>query len=94
MTHPTYPAQMNKTQFFVQMADKQHRPVSGATVSIALTMPGMDMGQNRVTLKETAATPGTYTGSGRFSMSGGWQMTVSADRGTVHESQTFPVAVH
>ena len=93
-THPTYPAQMDGTQFQAQIADKGSRPVSRAAVSISLAMPGMDMGRNVVTLKEMAATPGTYTGMGRFTMSGNWQATVSADRGTVHQSQVFPIVVH
>lgn len=89
-----YPVQMNRTQFLVQVTDKQQRPVSGATISLQLAMPGMDMGRNVVTLKEMAAPPGTYTGMGRFTMSGNWQATVSADRGTVHQSQIFPIVVH
>jgi len=88
------PVQMNKTQFLVQASDKQHRPVSGATVSLDLAMPGMDMGRNVVALKEMAATPGSYTGTGRFPMAGDWQATVSAERGAVQESQTFPISVH
>ena len=93
-TTSLYPVQMNKTQFLVQVQDKQQRPVSGATVSLELSMPGMDMGRNIVALKEIAAAPGRYTGTGRFTMSGDWQMTVSANRGALHQSQAFPTLVH
>ena len=92
-TTSLYPVQMNQTQFQAQVTDKNGRPVSGAAVSISLAMPGMDMGKNMVMLSETK-TPGVYTGTGRFGMPGGWQMTVTADKGAAHQSQTFPVSVH
>ncbi len=91
-TRPASPQQMDETRFFVQIADTHHRPVSGAAVSVQLAMPAMDMGRNTVALHETA-TPGTYTGTGRFTMPGDWQAAVSADLGTRHQSQTFPISV-
>lgn len=90
-THPASPRQMDETRFFVQIADMHHRPVSGAAVSAQLAMPAMDMGRNMVILHETM--PGTYTSTGRFTMPGDWQATVSADKGAAHQSQTFSISV-
>lgn len=88
---PRQPRQLDPAQFQVQVTDKNKKPVSGAAVTARLVMPAMDMGRNAVTLHET--TPGTYTGTGRFTMPGNWEATVSADKGAAHRSQTFPLSV-
>ena len=88
---PSPPRQLDPARFQVQLTDSRNKPVSGAAVTAGLVMPAMDMGRNAVALHETAA--GTYTGTGRFTMPGNWEATVSADKGAAHQSQTFPVSV-
>ena len=90
---PIPPRSLDPAQFRAQIADKSGRPVTGATVSVSLSMPAMDMGRNVVALKEITATPGTYVGIGRFTMSGEWQAAVTADKDAVHQSQTLPISV-
>lgn len=88
---PGQPRQLDPALFQVQVTDKNKKPVSGAAVTAELVMPAMDMGRNAVPLHET--TPGTYTGTGRFTMPGDWEATVSADKGAAHQARTFPVSV-
>ena len=71
--------------------DDNGRPVTGAHVSVDLSMPSMPMPDNRTALRETA--PGTYTGTVRFSMSGAWTATVTAAKGRAQSGQPFPVTV-
>jgi nitrogen fixation protein FixH len=88
---PASPRQLDPAQFNVQIADSSGRPVSGASVTVQLAMPTMDMGQNQVTAQAGAA--GVYTAMGRFTMPGDWQLTVQADKGALHQSQSFPITV-
>lgn len=88
---PRQPRQLDPALFRVRVTDKNKQPVSGAAVTVLLAMPAMDMGRNEIMLHETAA--GAYTGTGRFTMPGDWEATVSADKGASHQSQTFPVSV-
>ncbi len=88
---PKQPRQLDPAQFQVQLTDSKNKRVSGAALTVELAMPAMDMGRNEVTLHE--APLGTYTGTGRFTMPGDWEAAVSADKGTAHYSQTFPVSV-
>lgn len=88
---PKQPRQLDPVQFQVRLMDSSNKPVSGATLAVGLAMPAMDMGRNEVALRE--APPGTYTGAGRFTMPGDWEAAVSADKGRVRQSQTFPVSV-
>ena len=88
---PAAPRQLDPAQFQVKLTDTRTKPVRGAAVMVRLAMPTMDMGRNEVGLRE--ATPGTYIGTGRFTMPGDWQATISADKGAVHQSQTAAVSV-
>jgi nitrogen fixation protein FixH len=88
---PAFPRQLDPAQLNVQIADSSGRPVSGASVTVQLAMPTMDMGQNQVTAQAGAA--GIYTATGRFTMPGDWQVTVQADKGALHQSQSFPITV-
>ncbi len=89
---PTPPRQLDPVQMTVRVTDARHKPVSGASVSAALTMPGMDMGRNEVALRESA-TPGIYIGTGRFTMPGDWSALVTARKGAARAAQAFPVTV-
>jgi nitrogen fixation protein FixH len=88
---PASPRQLDPAQLNVQIAGSSGRPVSGASVNVQLAMPAMDMGQNQVTAQAGAA--GVYTATGRFTMPGDWQVTVQADKGALHQSQSFPITV-
>jgi hypothetical protein len=70
-----YPPNMKAPgNFEVVLADAQGRLISDADVSIDLTMPGMWMPPNLLTLQENEA--GTYRSSGHFTMRGLWRMEV------------------
>ncbi len=88
---PGQPRQLDPVQLQVRITDSKDKPMSGTAVTAALVMPTMDMGRNAITLHE--GPPGTYTGTGRFTMPGNWMATVTADKGASHQSQTFPVSV-
>ena len=90
-TFPAAPRQLDPTQFQVQILGSDGKPVVGASVSVSLSMPTMDMGQNTVTAQ--AGTAGTYAAQSRFTMPGDWQVTVQADKGALHQSKSFPVTV-
>lgn len=88
---PSPARQMDPETFTVRASDADGRPVSGAVVTISLAMPGMDMGGNEV--KMHPAGPGTYIGTGRFSMDGGWQAQITAIRDKDKTVQFFPIKV-
>ena len=90
-TRPASPRQLDPTQFLVTLKDAQKRPVSGATVTADLAMPGMDMGHDSVTLTPGAA--GVYVGTGRFTMPGDWQVTVTTTRGRDRAAHVFSLSV-
>ncbi len=91
MLAPLAPRQLDPTQFRVQVSDSHGRPVSGASVTVHWVMPAMNMGQNDA--KASAGAAGAYAATGRFTMPGQWQATVQVDKGTLHQSQSFPVTV-
>ena len=89
---PAAPRSLDPVQFNVQVAGENGRPITGAAVGVRLEMPAMDMGQDRVVLHETAQ-PGTYTGTGRFSMPGDWQVKVQASKGKLLQTQSLRTSV-
>ena len=90
VTRPALPRQLDPAQFQIQITDGG-KPVSGASVAVQLAMPAMDMGRNQSAAQPGAA--GVYTATGRFTMPGNWQVAVQADKGRLHQSQSFPIAV-
>ena len=88
---PSAPKSYDPTAFTVHLAKADGKPVRGAAVVVALSMPAMAMGENAVTLRETA--PGTYVGVGRFTMAGDWRATVTVSGTTGHRVQAFPLKV-
>lgn len=89
---PENPRQMDPVAFTVTVADKHGKPIQDARVSAALVMPSMDMGRNEVAFKHSRA--GAYTGSGRFTMSGEWNVVVTASVGRKNAMRSFSVPVH
>jgi nitrogen fixation protein FixH len=79
------------TTFTIRLTDAKGHPVSGAAVSASLVMTDMDMGRNVVNAKPKS--PGVYAGTGQFTMSGSWNVVVTASKGTEKSVKTFPFAV-
>lgn len=88
---PPKPRQLDPILLTVYVKDLRGRPVSAAVMQTNLAMPSMDMGRNSVVMN--AVEPGTYGGTGRFTMAGSWQVTVCAVSGKDRVSQSFPVDV-
>ena len=88
---PPSPRQLDPTQFILTLKDAHGRPVPGANVALNLMMPDMDMGTNTVTL--TPKAPGTYTGTGRFTMAGVWSVHADVSTNDDNAVQAFPVTV-
>jgi len=88
---PRPPMSLDPTFLTVRVTDAAGKPVTGASVSLRLDMPAMAMGDNVVAARETA--PGTYAGTGRFTMAGAWRVTASAAKGPERASRAFPVEV-
>ncbi len=83
--------QVDPATFTVRVTDATGQPVTGATVAVSLNMPGMDMGENKIMTAMQSS--GTYVGTGRITMSGAWQATVTAAKGADKTTQAFPVQV-
>ena len=88
---PASPRQLDPAQFTVTLKDAHNRPVTGANVALNLMMPDMDMGTNTVTL--TPRAPGTYAGTGRFTMAGLWSVHANVSTHADNAVQAFPVTV-
>ena len=88
---PASPRQLDPTHFTVTLNDRYSKPITKAAVTLNLMMPDMDMGTNTVTLTQRA--PGTYTGTGRFTMPGVWSIHVVASKAPDNAAQAFPVTV-
>ena len=78
------PMKVGNNSFEVMVKDGAGKPVTGADVSVLLTMPAMPAMKmpamrNEVNLK--AAEPGNYTGSGQVMVAGDWTVTVSVKQG-------------
>lgn len=88
---PAHPRQMDPVSFTVMAVDKEGKPVQNAHVSVELVMPFMEMGRNAVAFEPTG--PDAYKGSGRFTMSGEWNVVVSVANGADKIVRPFPVRV-
>ena len=71
-TSPDRPAPMQEALLELTLRDAQGRPVTGAAVSLDLTMPGMAMPPNRPAISEVGN--GVYTARAFFTMAGEWQV--------------------
>ncbi len=91
-TVPSPPVSGKDTNFQLKLSDAAGNPVPAADVKAALVMPSMDMGKNEVTLADKG--DGKYEGTGKFTMSGPWNVVVTAKAQGKSGQQTFPVVVH
>lgn len=87
--NPYPPSGSQSSDFDVTLADASGQPVADATVSLDLTMPGMYMPPNQLSLEPVSA--GQYHSSGRFTMRGLWRIEVIILRGTEKQSVFFDV---
>lgn len=85
------PRIVKATTFRVRLTDLSGKPVSGAKVEVSLVMKLMDMGKNEFPLAGKG--DGDYEGSGTFSMSGPWNVVVTAGAGGKTGEQRFEVMV-
>jgi len=88
---PDPPVALKETTFTAMLAEKDGKPISGAQVILDLTMPGMDHGENRPKLTETA--PGVYMGKGIATMGGQWDARVEVNYKGDMVSRHFPFKV-
>lgn len=65
--------------FIIELADKDQLPITGAELSVKLSMIGMFCGDMNFTLQEQQ--PGTYIGEGYPLMPGDWQAKLSIKLG-------------
>jgi hypothetical protein len=73
LTLNPYPPSVSKaSDFEISLTDANGQAVSDATISLDLTMPGMYMPPNLLTLEQKGE--GKYNATGRFTMRGLWQM--------------------
>lgn len=91
MTDPAQPISGQDTTFRVTLADPAGQPMSGVKVQADLKMQIMDMGKNVVQLADKGN--GLYEGKGQFSMTGPWNVIVSANGAGSSGEQRFEVVV-
>jgi len=86
---PYPPVGFQPATFDVTLTDQAGKPVSDATVTLDLTMPGMYMPPN--SLQAQPADSGKYHADGRFTMRGPWRIEVIIERGGQKQSVYFGV---
>jgi nitrogen fixation protein FixH len=85
--------QLDRESVTVSVYDAQKRPLSGAIVSLDLSMPSMSMPKNSITLPKIE--DGLYRGDVRFTMAGQWNVRVAVTiDGKVITDHLVPVTVH
>ncbi len=87
--NPYPPVGFEPADFEVTLTDADGQVINDATVNLDLTMPGMWMPPNPLTLK--SASDGKYSATGRFTMRGLWRIEVIITRGAETQSVFFDV---
>lgn len=67
---PNEIVKMNPTDITLTLSDKDNKPVENAEIEADLSMPDMEMPENKVILKHTSG--GVYKGTAIFTMKGNW----------------------
>ena len=89
---PDHPRMVRPVTFTVHITDSAGKPVENAQLTGSLNMTLMDMGKTPV--KFGPKGNGDYEAIvPSFDMSGPWELTVDATRGTLHADKIFPVTV-
>ena len=85
---PDHPRMVRPAAFTVHIADINGSAVDGAQVTGSLNMTLMNMGKTEMNFEPKGN--GDYQATLKsFDMSGPWELTVDATRGTHHRSQAF-----
>ena len=71
---PDPPVPMQDALLELKLFDSKGQPISGASVSLDLTMPGMQMPMNRPEVVESSI--GVYQAKTLFTMAGKWRIQV------------------
>jgi hypothetical protein len=87
LTKPARPAPMQVTVLELTLTDAQGRPVTGAAVTMELTMPSMSMPPNRPLVYELGN--GVYASQALFTMAGEWEVHALVDQPGGSDSFTF-----
>lgn len=88
---PPQPVMSKKTTFHMTVTDLSGAPVNDAKVQASLVMPLMDMGKNEFALQPAGG--GRYHGTGQFTMSGEWEVVLTANAAGKSGKTTFNVRV-
>jgi hypothetical protein len=75
----------------ITVKDAKGKPVSGATVELAVTMIDMDHGEHKWPAKMVA--PGVYEGKANFFMVGAWRLETRVTKGKQSKVQAMRVDV-
>lgn len=84
---PYPPPVMQDTMLTLTLRDAGGDPVPGASVTFDLTMPAMEMPENRPEVTEEE--DGVYRANAIFTMSGEWRIDVEVANEEAHEVFTF-----
>ena len=90
-TAPAPPPSEKDLVFQLHLTGADGAPVAGAKVTAELVMPVMDMGKNEIIFTEKGK--GDYEGTGKFTMSGPWNVVITASAPGQSGQQTIPVVV-
>ena len=88
---PYPPTVAKSTRFEVTLAGVNGEEISDASISLDLTMPGMMMPPNQISLEPMQA--GMYQGSGLFTMGGPWRIEVIITSGGTTQSVYFDITL-
>jgi nitrogen fixation protein FixH len=84
---PNPPVPMDQAVLKLTLRDSDDRPLSGAQVSLDLTMPGMTMPLNRPEVKEKGN--GVYEAQALFTMAGKWRIEAQVTQAGTSWTFTF-----
>ncbi|MGA3212873.1 MAG: FixH family protein [Terriglobales bacterium] len=91
ITAPDPPISEKPVVMRLTLQDRNGKPISGAQITAALEMPLMEMGANQVIFTNTGS--GNYETTSKFTMTGPWNLAVTAHVRDQSERQVFPIAV-
>lgn len=90
-TVPDPPVSKKEVRFRLRLTGPDGRPLAGGSVTLALSMPGMNHGTNEVRLRPVS--PGVYEGPGVLVMAGPWQAAARIEHGGSRTELTIPFRV-
>ena len=89
---PDHPRMVRPATFTIHIADGRGSAVDGVHVTGSLNMTLMNMGKTEVNFESKGH--GDYAATlPSFDMSGPWELTVDASRGSITAHKVFPVTI-